>query len=268
MEKTLKKIEIRTYLKRAEELGIDPNFYLSEAYLILSNAVCHTKRGWVWISEGDWCLFPPLPLNPLAIVLPPYELRKIWSDFEGKSPNYFHSEFLDWEYILNPTHFNNLSGGKWESYRKNVRKWPKIHPNWEYSNIFIGKEIQELLGEWLEGKKDNVQDADLLATFIIIPQDDSFMGIYRKFLYDSDGKLVAINVWDENYKYINYRYCIVKDKNPYLDEFARYLFYTDPEIQAKGKLINDGGSIGNKGLEKFKDKLNPVRKREVHSWFI
>jgi hypothetical protein len=260
--------EIKTYLKRAEELGIDPNFYLSEPYLNLIGARCYVRMGWVWIEEGDWCVFPPLPLTLLSHLTPPYDQRKIWSDFEGKNPNYFHSTFLDWEYIFNPTHFNSLSGGKWETYRKNIRKWPKQHPNWEYSNIFVGEEVQKLIGEWLEDKKDDMQDADLLAMFILIPQTSGYAGIYRKFIYNSDESLVAINVWDENYKYINYRYCIVKDKNPYLDEFARYLFYTDPDIQSKGKLINDGGSIGNEGLEKFKDKLNPVRKREVHSWFI
>lgn len=261
------KQEVKIYLKRAEELGIDPNFYLSEPYLNLAGAQCYTRLGWTWIEEGDWCLFPPLPMTPLGFMTPPYDLRKVWSDFEGKHPNYYHSTFLDWEYIFNPNNFNNLSGGKWEVFRKNIRKWPKQHPNWEYSTWFVGTEVQELLGGWLEGKKEEMQDAQLFIDFIIIPQADSYNGIYRKFLY-RDKKLVAINVWDENYKYINYRYCVVKSDEPYLDEFARYLFYTDHEIQDKGKLINDGGSIGNKGLEAFKDKLNPVRKREVHSWFI
>jgi hypothetical protein len=26
------------------------------------------------------------------------------------------------------------------------------------------------------------------------------------------------------------------------------------------KFINDGGSLGNPGLERFKDKLNPIKK--------
>lgn len=259
------KQEVKTYLKRAEELGIDPNFYLSEPYLNLAGAQCYTRLGWTWIEEGDWCLFPPLPMTPLGFMTPPYDLRKVWSDFEGKHPNYYHSTFLDWEYIFDSNNFNNLSGGKWEVFRKNIRKWPKQHPNWEYSKNPSIIQASELLGYWIEAKEHDVQDAEMIVDFMFpsIPRED----IFRKFLYRGQ-ELVAINIWDENYKYINYRYCFVKEGNPHLDEFARYLFYTDLEIQDKGKLINDGGSIGNKGLEAFKDKLNPVRKREVHSWFI
>jgi hypothetical protein len=51
-----------------------------------------------------------------------------------------------------------------------------------------------------------------------------------------------------------------------LDEFVRYLFYTDREILSKNKFINDGGTVGNSGLERFKDKLNPFRKRKVYSY--
>jgi len=93
------------------------------------------------------------------------------------------------------------------------------------------------------------------------------VGIEKMGLY-KDGKLVAINIWDENYKYINYRYCIVDRKEPFLDEFVRYLFYTDLVILKTGKLVNDGGTVGNQGLEHFKDKLNPIRKRKVHSYII
>jgi hypothetical protein len=259
------KQEIKAYLKRAEELDIDPNFYLSESYLSLTKAKCWSRFGWIWIEEGGWCLFPPLPMTTLAFMSPPNDLKRIWSDFEGKYPDHYHSKYLDLEYIFNPTHFNDMSGGNWETYRKNVRKWPKANANWEYKAASEEQEVQILLGEWIEAKQDYIQDPELIIDYVF--QYSLQNGIYRKFLY-SDKKLVAINVWDENYKYINYRYCIVKQEEPYLDEFARYLFYTDPEIQDKGKLINDGGSIGNEGLERFKDKLNPVRKREVHSWFI
>lgn len=258
--------EIKTYLKRAEELGVDPNFYLSEPYLNLIGAKCYTRFGWVWIEEGGWCLFPPLPMTLLAPLTPPYDQRRIWSDFENRHPNYVKSEFLDWEYIFNPTHFNDLSGGKWETYRKNIRKWPKRNEKWEYTRLFKKSEVEILLAGWLEGKQEDVQDAELIVEFLL---NDGLISkdIHRKYLYKRD-QLVAVNVWDENWKYINFRFCIIKQEEPYLDEFARYLFYTDLEIQIKGMLINDGGSIGNKGLEAFKDKLHPIRKREVHSWFI
>ena len=77
---------------------------------------------------------------------------------------------------------------------------------------------------------------------------------------------MAINAWDVNWKYINYRVCMVRENEPFLDEFARWLFYTDPDIIKVNKLINDGGTLGCKGLERFKDKMNPKKKVEMYSW--
>ena len=50
------------YLNRAQQLKIEPNFYLSEPYLRLCGAKCWERDGWVWIEADKWCLFPPLPL--------------------------------------------------------------------------------------------------------------------------------------------------------------------------------------------------------------
>jgi len=59
-----------------------------------------------------------------------------------------------------------------------------------------------------------------------------------------------------------YRYCIADPDEPFLDEFMRLLFY---QRNAAGKLVIDGGVLGRPGLERFKDKLNPVKKRPVYS---
>jgi hypothetical protein len=220
------------------------------------------ENNWVWLEVNKWCLFPPLPLNKDTTEYP-YNLN-IWADFSNLLPPYPNLAFLDYEYIFNPDEFKDLSGGKWEVFRKNIRKWPKAHPKWTYNEEFDGRQSELLVAEWLEQKQDNVLDAGLVIDFAI---SSDVRGVYRKYLYDESGILVAINIWDHNWKYINYIYCIIRKDQPYLDEFARYLFYTDPDIQEFKKLINDGGCLGNKGLERFKDKLNPVRKREVHSWF-
>ncbi len=78
--------------------------------------------------------------------------------------------------------------------------------------------------------------------------------------------MVGMNVWDENHLYINYRLCIVDPSERFLDEFMRYLFYTDPLIMEQNKLVNDGGVLGNEGLKRFKDKMNPFSVRPVYSW--
>jgi hypothetical protein len=258
----MKKIPVKAYLKRIEELEINPNFYVSEAYISLIGAECYEDKGYLIVRDGKWLLFPPIPTEA---ILPEWQYPlpyNFWSDFDNfhpKSPKY---EFLDYEYIFDPRNFNTLSGGKWETFRKNSRKWLKGASKPFYSSHHKRNDVLLLLAEWLEKKDKQCQDAALIVKFVLSHNH----GIGRAYLYDED-QLMAINIWNENYKYINYCYCIVKQGEPYLDEYARLLFYTDLQIQVKNKLVNDGGVIGNAGLEAFKDKLNPLRKRKVFSWF-
>lgn len=264
-------VELNQYLLQAQKIGIKPNFYLSEVYLKFAGAVCYSMNEWIWIEADDWCMFPPFYLgscfttsiNDLRASCP---VNKYWSDFEksnyifGQSLDFFPN-FLDYEYIFNPKHFNDMKGGKWNIYRKNIRKWPKFNEKWVYGDYFNRQDTELLLADWLDKKSKTVQEAEMIIQYLLSDEP----GIYRKSLY-SDGKLMAVNAWDENWQYINYRFCIVDKSQPFLDEFTRYLFYIDPEIQSKDKLVNDGGSLNNKGLERFKDKLNPIQKRSVYSW--
>ena len=71
--------------------------------------------------------------------------------------------------------------------------------------------------------------------------------------------------WDRNYEYTNFRYVLSRPGEAFLDEYARLLFYTDSEIH-RGLLVNDGGTLDNPNLERFKDKLNPISKRRVKTW--
>lgn len=261
-------LELNQYLQQAQKIGIKPNFYLSEVYLRLAEATCWKDWGWIWIEADDWCMFPPLRgyIHPdcmpqLECWWPDLGITKVWSDFENYCPSFFSSRFLDYEYVFNPKHFNNMNGGKWNIYRKNVRKWPRINEKWTYGDYLAQRDAELLLADWLDKKSKTVQEAEMIIKYLLSDEP----GICRKALH-SDGKLMAINAWDENWMYINYRFCIVDKSQPFLDEFTRYLFYTDPWIQAKQKLVNDGGSLNNEGLERFKDKLNPVQKRSVYSW--
>jgi hypothetical protein len=248
-----------------EELGIEPNFYTSLPYLTLSGATCWTDKGWLWIEDEEWCIFPPLPHLKNYISDPmDYPQKNIWSDFSNIQIDLPKMGFLDWEYIFDSLQFNHMEGHKWEVYRKNSRKWPARHPNWLYCDLYDYNSVGLLLSEWLLNKMDNVQDAQLIAEYLL----SNHPSIHHRCLYDSEEQLMAVNVWDENWKFINYRYCIVKLNEPFLDEFSRWLFYTDKQIQGSGKMVNDGGTLGSAGLESFKDKLNPMKKREVYSWII
>ena len=256
------KTNAELYLTRASELKVEPNFFMSLAYIRLSNLRGRVKDGWVWIQDKNWCVFPPLPLGDSNI---DYSASRIWALF-GDSGSSISSDykFLDWQYIFCPHNFTAMTGGYWETFRKNVRKWPSRNIGWTYSEKSPTlKEAGELIGEWLEIRKQSVEDAEFLARFAIFAQ---FSGIERKFLYNSTEQLIGINAWDENWKYINYRVCIVKPGEDFLDEFMRYLFFTDEDILQREKLVNDGGTLGNLGLERFKDKMNPISKVKIYSY--
>jgi hypothetical protein len=124
---------------------------------------------------------------------------------------------------------------------------------------YIDPFVSELMIQW--GKDKNVFDPETMLRF-------GLMGEHRfgLFLKKSGcaAQLIGLNIWDENWKYVNFRYCI-DDGSSFLQEYLRYQFYTDPEIQAKGKLVNDGGALDSEGLLRFKLKLNPVQVIKVYS---
>jgi hypothetical protein len=245
--------EVREYLDRASQMEIIPNFWLTEQYLAIQNAKLQSNGKVMWVQEDDWAIFPPLPLcgnSLMEIDCPP---MKIWSDFENYSVGKVMG-FLDWEYTYNSDNFLNMKGGKWQSFRKNCRKWPRANNGWTYNgDAPTPEEISGLLIKWLEKHEGEIEDSESLIWFVENCQMRAFL---RR-----GGELVGVNVWDGNGAYLMYRYCITDPDEPYLDEFTRSLFYQS----TPGRLVIDGGCLGNPGLERFKDKLNPIKKREVYS---
>ena len=251
----------KEYLTLIEALGILPNFFISEPYLDREGIVGRKKNGWLWLEEDGLCLFPPVS-REFNYALDPF-VCKVWADFENLLPDetIWKMEFLDSEFIFDPKEFMTMAGGKWETFRKNSRKWVRNYKDFGYVEPFQTESVNYLLADWLEDRKDTMEDAEFLVECVLDPRP----GISSKYLLDHKGNLAAINIWDENYKYINYRFCICR-KEPFLDEFARLVFYQNRRIQNSGKLVNDGGCLGNFGLERFKDKMNPLKKRAVRSW--
>jgi len=246
--------EVVEYIQRAKLLGIIPNFWLSEDYLAIQDAQLRSNGKVIWVEEGEWAIFPPLPIDSNELKKESCPPLKVWSDFENLCPG-DNAEFLDWEYTYAADNFNAMDGKKWSTFRKNSRKWIKGR-DWDYThhpapNICV----EMLLLKWLESKPvgEVVHDQDSMVWFL-------FESKRRGFLYDKD-KLVGVNVWDSNDPLLMYRYCVTDPDEPYLNEFARLLFYRS----VPGRLVIDGGCLGNPGLERFKDKLNPVKKRAMYS---
>lgn len=250
------------YLNQAKKWGIVPNFWLTEEYLTAppsSELQTRTDGKRIWIEEEELLIFPPLPISEQDVKMTGFPPKKIWSDFENYSVGEVE-EFLDWEYQYDSDEFSSMKGGKWESFRKNSRKWPfkSRDRGWEYTRKAPSKkEITRLLITWLDSRpaEETIQDDDSMLWFL-------FHGKNRGFLY-SKNELIGINVWDSNEPYLMYRYCMTKPEEPFLNEFMRVLFYR----YHPGVIVIDGGCLDNPGLERFKDKLNPIKKRAVYSRF-
>lgn len=261
------------YLKAMKVHNIDPNFWISEEYfkfakfkeIVVSSCLVDKLIG-VISNETKQFIFPPISLLYGCGGRTECPENGVWSDFSNASYTGCNRELLDLEYLYNPKDFTNMVGKKWAVFRKNVRKWPKAQDgNFKYFKLdgfnshYHRQAIKNLLVEWLEDRNEPIEDSDALLHYALCGEN-------RGVLYHTDrNEVVGINCWDSNWKYINFRWSICK-KEPFLNEFMRYLFYRDPEIRKQNKLVNDGGVLDNPNIKAFKDKMNPVRVREVHQW--
>lgn len=245
---------MNAYLKQVQKEGYTPNFWMSEEYIRL--------KGLQISSDGDyWGLVDPTELNQWFF--PP--VNQLTAKIEWLSgPPYYcglpilkpsGGASLDVQYIYDPKSFLNLSGGKWEAFRKKVHRYSYsrgVQQNTfhqEYRRPLPSEEDQiiALVMKWAEGR--NVFDPDTIV-------DYSLRGENRWGLF-YDKQLVGLNVADNNWQFINFRYCFDNGEEN-LQAYLRYLFYISSWVQSKGMLVNDGGDLGNKGLAQFKKYLNPM----------
>jgi len=265
------------YMKILEKNNISPNFWCSEEYIEKAELKEEEMGGFVWMYDEEdpmVAVLPPISDVPSLGVLP-IILEKSWSDVP-EVPGYKGTKrvFLDYEFIYDPKRFLEMDGGRWATFRKNIRKFPSRYKNplvyipESEAVVWVGKEklyeeVQDTVLSWLSRKEREIQDSDVFLKYIK-------EGERKWFLLDEKRRIVlGVNIWDSNYKYNNFRYSICKPLD-YLSEYLRYRFYTSPPILGErynfGKLVNDGGSLNNPSLERFKRKLQPVQVREVYTW--
>jgi len=251
------------WLDLIEKNNITPNFLCSLEYF--------QKSDWKEASDGDYVGVydvDDLPTLPLINIkkgilhqhVPPLG---IWADVPGFEPYEFvNKSFWDYQFIYNSLNFQNMNGKQWSVFRKNSRKFFRNNQQMDIIETKIGSidQLEDFSYQAIETIKDNsIHDIDTMINFLM-------NGRHRQFIIDkSKKKLLAVNIWDENYKYINYRYCLCLDL-PYLSEFARIKFYKFIALIRPGKLVNDGGVLGRQSLKSFKDKMNPVEIRKIYTW--
>lgn len=271
--------EHEPYLTRLQTLNLIPNFWVSEEYFEKADIKVYgidiADRTYLVPLQDNHIMFPPLSSGPAYLGFGFFDRiagmsKDVWASFPKFPKNncsfgYHIEEFLDFNFIYDPKNFLTMEGKDWQTFRKNVRKWPRNNQVGGYREVRTGCKvieamIRELLIGWLEsmGEDTKIHDDEVLFKY-------AFEGQNRKGLFNNMGELVGLNIWDENYMFINYRFCICRNE-PFLSEYMRYRFYTDPDIIAKGKLINDGGSLDRYELERFKRKLNPVKVYDIFSW--
>lgn len=265
-------IEPRVYILRCETLGYHPNFWLSETYFKQAGWVVKQKDDFLHVYDSEGVdMLPPVPSEikcPHHCKMIMYDCYKqtdyIWAMFPGMAENPFghmwasrHMQPLDQQFIFNPTDFNDMSGGEWATFRKNCRKFPTRYENkvvpvrGDFANAEEIEERMNILVEWLSslGPDAEIYDDQTLVNYCQDPHTQ-FHGIMDL----TTEKMLAVNIYDTNYAYVNYRYCLCKNL-PYLSEYARLQFYLDG-VKPWQK-VNDGGSLGKDSLREFKAKMNP-----------
>jgi len=246
------------YMDLLEQFSIEPNFWCSVDYCSAAGWKAQKTTNWISISDGDEFMLPTLST---AVGLGS-QVYPVWAMLDDPNIDYKKAlKFLDYEYIYDPKSFHQMEGKSWSTFRKNVRKFPKRYPEpIMYQSLDIHADvITDLLINWLSHRpeEEEIQDFEVMQYYITRNHN-------RKILIDEGGKMLGINVWDSNYKYTNYRYCICDDI-PFLSEYMRWLFYTDETVHYGNKLVHDGGILDNPNLRFFKDKLNPLFVRTVNS---
>ena len=251
------------YLACLEEWGIEPNFWCSLEYF--------QKAGWreivtdqmlFVIDEEGHVMLPPLSLkHQTANTYVPN--KGLWADLVGFSPIFAEGQtchFLDYQYIYDPGRFFDMSGGQWSTFRKNSRKFPQRYGE---DSLVLATDVKvKMIEDFVPGalkqlKGETIHDIEVMMKYL-------FFGENRLFLLDLEsGQILSINIWDENHQYINYRYCLCSNIS-FLSEYSRLGFYK--YIFQKNKMVNDGGVLDRPSLKLFKDKLNPIAIRDIHTW--
>lgn len=247
------------YIRTLERFGIRPNFWCSNEYFAKAQFNDAKTGRAIWVEDqAGMTVLPPISIQT-GMFCSDVNVGDIWCGLDGFSCG--QAEFLDYEYIYNPAHFKDMSGHKWATFRKNSRKYPKrATSTLNYLPVRANDHIEEVTAfsvEWGQQIKwEEVQDGNVMLSYL-------FEGQNRAVLIDGERKIHGINIWDVNHKFVNFRYCLCLDE-PFLSEFMRLLFHLSSIHY--GKLVNDGGVLGNSQLKAFKDKLNPVEVNEIFSW--
>jgi hypothetical protein len=262
----MKAISASDYLDVLKATGHSPNFCCSGEWF--------EKDGWkayadddgrIHIVDGEGLAMLPtiIPTTTGRPVLSTRDSYDIGFSSFRPTPNVGESlRYWDHEFIYDPKAFTDLSGGKWKDVRKNLRWAVEDLGEDVHIEDFKGTsetELDKLLEGWKPSDEAPVFAPETLVTYALT-------GANRIVLRGvKSGRLLAILIWDENWKYINFRYCLTIGGVRGLSDTARVAFYRWVAFWT-AKLVNDGGSLGRTGLFRYKSRLNPAAVNTVYGW--
>jgi hypothetical protein len=237
----------------------EPNHFVSRPWFELSGWTINISQGSkkvICLMEDDDPIFPALSLegDKAAIEEGPCRI-----DHHGLSTSLIKQKFDD-EFIYRAGDFHSDQlDGKPRIFRKSCRAFVKQHPHWSYNRLqpYHRTDALSFIFKWLGEKLgDDIHYLDQMLAYIESGRD----GIEVHGLWEK-GDLLGLTIADHNWHFINFRYCFTLA--PYASEFIRLCFY---RLWAPDTLINDGGSLDNESLRRFKEKLGPHQVRERQSW--
>jgi len=254
------------YLGELKKRNIPPNFYCSEEYF--------EKAGWIedWDEENVIIIFDSSKSHIMLPVIDLDSIRFLSSSFYVGFSNLnsicfkenIKLNFLDYEFIYDPSQFISLSGNKWKKARKNL-KWCREDFGKLYVYVTYGDRDQDRLkgGCFLDKWVDSIEGKELYDPEVLLKY--VCFGKNRLLVENNQEEVKGIICWDENWKYVNFRYCIVNNSEGRgLSDTCRVLFYRYINSIRPGKLVNDGGSLGISSLYKYKEKLNPIEINKIY----
>jgi hypothetical protein len=261
------------YMKALLSSGYSPNFYCSEEYWEKAEWVYRSDKDNCWMEDADGERMLPTLYRPVLsriqackfVLDPSYPFFAGFSDMSvnGILVDTRH-KVLDWEFLYSPSEFLNLSGSRWRPLRKNVNKVKRELGESLEAKVALHytcpPDFRSFVVEWAEENKGiEFYDPEVMTQYF-------YGGNNRLFIKGQEtGKIYAVCVWDDNFKYINFRYCFCLGKQKGISDYARVLFYQYIAQLDSQILVNDGGSLDSDGLFRYKKKLNPVRINTIRS---
>lgn len=212
--------------------------------------------------------FKKVPKKNVKIIYVPKRFRVI---FEGL----YKITHYDTEYLYSTKEYNKLEGSKFHKIRYSVGRFERDHENIVIKNIKNQKDYantKQIIEDWAKKARDRffrVYDTNKNRAWLDHLKSD-IVEQYGYILY-ADEKPIAIAGLFKQYPSLKNQiyFFIFKNYRKY-DNSSRYLFTKILKLMYKKgfEYINLAGSVGLKGLKKFKENLRPCDTIDIYNLHI